>query len=246
MSTEISLLGFERNAKIVNKKGLRRTYSSIEKHAFEYVNFIPLGATNKVVLEITIDKEYVDKFITNAKSHKMTILGSANYFHIEKLMLDYEANKNYFKGQEEAFEAIAKDLDNMKSNKTKYEELENDDCKLYMLPYNDEIETLEDFVNDYSKSIQRFAKKYDITIMANVISSNGQLKGFLGYNFFDADRPDEEITIEFAEALSLSVDFKKPESVYLAAKFINGIASTEEGLKNMNLRILAENNKYTE
>ncbi len=244
MATEISLLEFEKNAKAVNKKGLRRTYSSIENHANEYVNFIPLGATNKVVLEITIDKEFVDKFITNARSHKMTIIGSVNYYHIEKLMSDYEANKQYINGQEEAFEAIGKDLENMKSNKAKYQELENDDCKLYMLPYNDDVETLEDFVNGYSKSISRFAKKNDITIMANVISSNGQLKGFFGYNFFDADHPNEEITVEFAEALNLTVDFKSPESVYLAGKFINGIAKTEEGFNNMNLHIFAENAKY--
>ncbi len=246
MAVEITLANFERNAKMVNKKGLRRTYSSIENHPFEYVGFIPLGTTNKVVFEVTIDKEFVDKFITNAKQHKMMILGAINYYHIENLMNDYEERKNYFSHQEEAFEAISNDLKNMKANKAKYEETSDGDCKLYMVPYNDEVETLEDFVNGYSKSISRFAKKHDITIMLNVISANGQLTGFFGYNFFDADKPNEEITVDFASQLTLGVDFKKAESVYIAGLLINGIAKTEEGLVNMNLHILAENSKYSE
>ena len=82
MAQEISLSIFERNAKIFNRKGLRRTFSSIYTHAGEYVPVQPLSARREVVLEVTIDKNSADEYQKFLKDNGFTILGDKNYFNM--------------------------------------------------------------------------------------------------------------------------------------------------------------------
>ena len=89
MAQEISLQVFERNAKIFNKKGLRRSYISIPERYQEYVVVPPLSSRKQVVLETTLDKEYALDFINYLKDNGFTVLGSTNYFHLENVCKDY-------------------------------------------------------------------------------------------------------------------------------------------------------------
>ncbi len=246
MEEEISVAVFEKNARIFNRKSLRRRYCSIPEHLEEYLRVKPLGATTKYVLEVIIDKGYVEKFQDMLKQWHFTLLGSNNYFHIENIVVDYHWNENVFSAVKEQIEAIEKDLESMKVNKKEFKELENDDVCFYFLPYNEKIHTLCKFIEEVKEDIISFCLKEDITIVMNVKGYSANVQGFLGFNFLDAEEEKEEVVIDFTSSFVLKVDFAERMSVYNAAMFLTGIADNEEDLDLLNCHILADHVRFKE
>lgn len=245
MSVEINIDLFEKNAKIYNRKGLRRTYSSFVKHEGEYISQRPLGASSQFVLEVVIDKEFVVPFQKFLKRKKFQILGSKNYYHIGKMIEDYDEKKPQQESLKASMEAIKKDYDLMKKDSADFEEIENDDAKFYFLPYNDEITCLCDFIEEEKTSFVRYCKKNDITIVMNIISyTTNMLKGFLGFNFIDAESKEEDV-VDFVSNMYVAVDFSQRMSVYAASMLLTGVTSESEDLEMVNCHILADNLKYT-
>ncbi len=244
MAQEINLSLFERNAKIYNKKGLRRTFSSIATHTTEYVPAAPLSARKEVVLEVTIDKDSADAYQNFLKENGFVILGDTNYFHLDNACKDYEANKELFQKQKEAIEAISKDVASMKEKAQPYKEVKDEDVVFYFLPYNDVVKSLFEFIGAYKEKISEFAKKEDITIMMKIGGFCDQIDGFFGFNFFDADQGDKEVIVDYASRITIKVDFAKRYSVYNAGLLLAGIGDDIDELSAMNTYIIADNLKY--
>ena len=242
---EINIPIFERNLKLFNKKGLRRTFSSVEKHSKEYMEVAPLSSSSKVVMEVTIDKEYAEEFQELLKNQGFSVLGSNFTFHLENLVKDYEIYKEYFKDKQEQIDGIKAEIEKRKKENTKYFEVKNEDVKFYFLPYNEKTNTLFDFVKNYKDIILDFAIKKDITIMLNPHAFSNQLKGFFGFNFFDADEK-QEVVVDFASSVSVHVDFKQPATVYTAALLLSGIGNNKEelGTKDLLVHLISENLIY--
>lgn len=243
MAQEITIEVFENNAKIYNKKNLRRSYASIPLHETEYIQLRPLGASSKFVLEVIIDKEYAVEYQKYLKKKGFTILGGTNYYHIENMLKDYHSNERIYGNIKDRMEEIEKDYNLMLKNNKPFVELENDDVKFYFLPYNDTIETLCDFIEASKTGISRFCKNRDITIVMNVIGYCNMIKGFFGFNFFDAESKKEE-SIDYSSNILINVDFSIKNSVYASALLLSGITSSKEDIELMNCHILAENLKY--
>jgi hypothetical protein len=246
MAKEISLSLYERNVKIYNRKGLRRTFSSIASHSNEYVSMPPLGTTNQLVFEVTIDKEFVDGLIKKLKKDKYKIIGSNNYFFIETLINNYELHKDQLKIDEKAIEAINKDLDNLIKTNKDFKEIENDDAVFYFVPQNEGVETLFEFIKTMKRKISKYAKDNDITIMMKAYGFSNQLDGFMGFNFFDADVTDKEVVVDYAASFTVGVDFSNALSVYQSGVLLRSIGESAEELsdKDINCHIMAENLKY--
>ncbi|MGM9969909.1 MAG: hypothetical protein ACI35S_05890 [Anaeroplasma sp.] len=244
MAKEISISLFERNAKIFNKKGLRRAYSSIATKYNEYIPLPPLGATSKYVFEVNIDKEYVEAFISFLKEREFEIIGSVNYYFIEKIVNDFHKNEEPFKGHKATIEEFEVQLKDINDNKKDFIEVENDDAKFYFLPFNSNIETLFEFIGVYKEQIISFAKENDITIMLKPIGYSNQLEGFFGFNFFDAEKPDEEITIDYSSSLVVKTDFSNKYSVYASSLLLNGIGENESELNVMDVHLVGDKLKY--
>ena len=247
MAVEISIEAFEKNAKNFNRNGLRRDFYSLYTHATEYVNSAPLIACNKYVLECTIDKELVSKFIELLKNEGFTLIGSENYYFLDRMVNIYDLNKDRYRGiNPEAMEAIKKDLALMKERNKEYKEIENDDCTFYFLPYNEGIESLFEFIKTKKELLSKFAKDNDITIMLKVVGYNNQADGFIGFNFFDADKKDEEVIIDYASRITIMVDFNDRNSVFSSGLLLAGIGETEAELvdSDINTHILADNAKF--
>ena len=244
MAEEITLSVFERNAKIYNKKGLRRSFVSIPERYTEYIQIPPLSARKNVVLEATLDKEFADEFIKFIKDNGFQFLGSINYYHLDNVCSDYELNKEAFSKQKEAIEAVKKDVALMKKDVKDYREIEDEDVVFYFLPYNDMVETLFEFIGAYKDKISEFAKEKDITVMLKIMGYCNQIDGFFGFNFFDADQKDEEVIVDYASRITVTVDFAKVYSVYSAGLLLTGIGDSEDELNAMSTHIVAENLKY--
>lgn len=244
MAKEISLDIFEKNARLQNKKNLRRSYTSIPSHSKEYINVLPLSARKEVVLEATLDKEYADKFISFLKKNKFKVLGSVNYYHLENVILDYDNNKELYVGNEEAIKAVKRDLKELKKSKTDYKEIEDEDVIFYFLPYNDSISNLFEFMAVYKDKIQKFTKDNDITIVFKISGYCNQIDGFFGFNFFDADVKDKEVIVDYASRVNVMVDFLSNSSVYAAGLFLNTIGDSVDELIAVNTHIIAENIKF--
>ena len=203
MAQEITLELFEKNAKLANKKGLRRQYSSIPLRNSEYLPSIPLGVSDKLVLECTIDKDYYSDMKNLLLENNFELLGDQNYYNLKEIYDGYEANKEAYKNYEEPITAIKKDLDSMLEKKCEYKELKDNDVSFYFLPFNDEINDLCQFLNKMKSKIIALAKEKDITIMLNVIGFSKQLNGFIGFNFFDADEKNKEVIVDYADRKSV-------------------------------------------
>ena len=248
MAVELTISAYERNAKNFNRKGLRRQFYSLYTHSNEYVPSVPLGATRNFVFECTIDKESVDKFIELLKNNGFRVLGSENSYYWENLVEQYELNpKHYPNVNPEALEAIKKDIALMKEKNKDYKEIENDDCVFYFLPYTDGIETLYEFVKTKKDLFSSFAKENDITIMFKILGYVNQVDGFIGFNFFDADKPEEDVIIDYASRITVMVDFANRNAVFSSGMILAGIGENEAELldKDINVHILAEHAKYT-
>ena len=245
MAQEISLSLFERNVKLFNKKGLRRTFSSIYSHANEYLPINPLSARREVVLEVTIDKNSVDAYQQFLKDNGFTVLGDKNYFNLENAINDYDQNPEAFQHQKEAIDKVRVDVENMKKDLAPYREIKDDDAIFYFLPYNDVVKTLFEFIGAYKEKISEFAKKEDITIMMKVTGFCDQIDGFFGFNFFDADQGDKEVIVDYASKINVKVDFKDRYKVYAAGLLLSGVGDDLEELTAMNTSIIAENLRYT-
>lgn len=244
MAQEISVSTFERNLKMYNKKGLRRRFSSVYDHQGEYLKAKPLGITPQYVLEVIIDKDYVSKFIDFLKNENFKIIGDVNYFHIEKIVNDYHENEELYAPSKEAIEAIEKDYKNILANIKDYKEIENDDCKFYFLPYNDNITNIVGFIEEEKDKILKYAKDNDITIIMNLNGFSQIMKGFIGFNFFDADQKNDDVVIDYASNFALTLDFKNGPSVYNSAILLKGISDNEEDIELVNCHIFADNVKF--
>lgn len=243
MAQEITIELFERNAKVYNKKGLRRSYSSIPDRPAEYIGMKPLGASSKFVLEVVIDKASGLEFQEYLKRKDFMILGAKNYFHIGNMLQDYHEKESLYETIKERMDAVQKDYLLMKENPEPFEELENEDVKFHFLPYNDEIKNLCDFIEEEKNSILQFAKEKDITIILNIIGYCNMVKGFFGFNFLDADAKEETV-IDYSSNIVVNVDFSQRVGTYAAALLLKGITDNAEDLELMNCHIVAENLKY--
>lgn len=244
---EINIPIFERNLKLFNKKGLRRSYTSILSRYSEYLQIPPLAARKEYVLEATLDKEYVKEFQEILSKKGFTILGSENTYHMDNFLSDYEKYKEYFKEATVDVEAVKKERDALKKATKEFKEIENEDVKFYFLPYNEGIETLYEFVKATRDDILAYAKEKDITIMMKVIPFNQQLEGFFGFNFFDADQKGE-VVVDYAARLVVAVDFNKFITAFQGAVLLSGIGETKEELADpdLNVHLVAENIRYKE
>ena len=240
---EVSLSLFEKNAKVYNKSYLRRSYVSYDEHYKEFVDVKPLSARNKFVIEATLDNEFVKPFIELLKENGFNVLGSKNYFNLENVIKDYNASPSSYNVQKAAIDAIAKDVELLKSSNEEFENIENEDSRFYFLPYNDKVETLFEFVEVYKDVILKFAKDNDITIMLKVSGYCNQVEGFLGFNFFDADKKDEEVVVDFASRVTVVANLNSNVSVFAAGLLLSGVGESEDELKSLNTHIVVENIK---
>ena len=242
MAEIITLAEFEAKAKKFNKSGLKRSYTSIPGRLSEYGIIKPLGATNKILLEVLVDKEFALELIDLFKSNGFTTYGN-NYYFYDSLINEYDScNKQVYKNvNPEAIEAIRKDVEEFKTKTNAYEEADNDDVKFYLLPYNENIDTLFEFVEVYKEKIKAFALEKDITVMLKPLSFTNSIGGFIGFNFFDADLKEQNVVIDYAPSITINVDFNNVLSVYNAALLLNSIGENEDELKEVNVLLLTEN-----
>lgn len=243
---EINIPIFERNLKLFNKKGLRRAYTSVYNHASEYLVVPPLSCRTQVVMEVTLDKEYVNEFQEILKNEGFEVLGSDFVFHMDNLIKDFEASRKYFEDRLDQFENIKKEREARLQALKPYEEIENDDVRFYFFPYNEKVENLYEFIKVYKEKFLAYAKEKDITIMFRPQAFSNQLQGFFGFNFFDADAK-EEVVVDYASRLTVNVDFDSLPTVYAAAVLLTGIGLSKEELadKDLNVHLISENLKYT-
>ena len=132
-AVEINIPIFERNLKLYNRKGLRRSYTSVMDRYNEYLEIPPLASNPRVVLEATLDKEYYLGFKNLLDAKGYTILGAANTYHMDKFLSDYEKYQSSFSSFQDKIDAVKKERDEIKSD-APYKELENDDVRFYFLP----------------------------------------------------------------------------------------------------------------
>ena len=246
MAQEISLSLFERNAKIFNRKGLRRTFSSIYTHSNEYVPVLPLSARKEVVLEVTIDKNSVEAYQQFLKDNGFVVLGDRNFYHLENAVNDYDKNPFAYQQQKDAIDKVRSDVEVLKKDIKPYIEMKDEDVVFYFLPYNDVVKTLFEFIGAYKDKISEFAKKEDITIMMKIGGYTNQIDGFFGFNFFDADQGEKEVVVDYASKINVKVDFRDRFQVFAAGTLLAGVGDDLEELQAMNTSIIAENLKYTQ
>ena len=244
MAQEVTIKAFEKNAARANKNGLARSYNTILANYKEYVPYPPLSSTSKLMFEVTVDKDYTDALIELIKKEGFPFYGSANYFYTEEFINQYNAAPNRFNVDPKMVEALSKDLEGLRkqTEEEPSKEAPNDDRVFYFMPYAEGISTLYEFIKAKKDLFLKFAKENDITIMMKIIGFNNQLSGFLGFNFFDADKPEEEVIIDYASRVTVGVDFKNRTAVYAAALYLNGIGETEEELYDpeVNTHIVTE------
>jgi len=248
MAQEITISQFERNAKKYNKKGLLRKYSDINKYFSEYQGVKPLAQTTKFVIEVTVDKSVVEQLIKELNEKGFTVLGDKNYFYPNLVVETYLKNRPFYRNVDpNAIQAISKDVKKMVDEKKDYKEIENEDTVFYFLPYSDTVETFYEFVKTTKDYFVKFSKDNDITLMMKVMGYSNQLSGFLGFNFFDADKGDENVVVEFASRMTIGVNFNDKDSVYNAGILLCGIGETEGELvdEDINTHIVTETAKYT-
>ncbi|MBR6071499.1 MAG: hypothetical protein IKP77_01545 [Acholeplasmatales bacterium] len=248
MAVELSLSVYERNLKNFNRKGLRRQFYSLYTHWNEYAQILPVASTRNFVFEVTVDKDSVKQLIEVFKNEGFRVLGSENYYFLENLVQNFELNKNMYTNIDpKGIEAIEKDLTLMKERCTDYKEIENEDCVFYFMPYNDGIETLYEFIKTKKELILNFAKENDITIMFKIMGYTNNVDGFFGFNFYDADKGDEDVIVDYASRITIKADFKSPSSVFASGMMLAGIGENESEVMDseLNLHILAENARYT-
>lgn len=243
MAQEITVATFEKSARAFNKRGIMRSFNTMNDYPAEYYAKPQLGVTNKYVLEVTIDKEYAEDFQKFLKRRKIQVLGDVNYYHIGALVTDYEKNGKFYPHMAEQMEAIRKDYELMQQNAKPYKEVEDDDVKFFILPYNDKIETLCDFIERYKSAILEYANKDDITIIMNIVGYSNMIYGYFGFNFIDAESKNGEV-IDYSSQITLTVDMKNKSSVCAAGILLSGIANNAEDIELMNCHIFANNLKY--
>lgn len=242
MAQDISITAFEKNAARSNKSGLARSFNTILDHMREYVPALPLSATKKLMFEVTIDKDSVDDFIKLIKDNGFEFIGSTNYYYVEEAVKQYEANPRMYNVKPDMMEALKKDVKEMKEKNTDAKDIENDDKVFYFIPVSEGVNTLYEFIKTMKDKIYDFAKANDITIMIKISGYNNQISGFLGFNFFDADKKDEEVVIDYASRITVGVDFKSRQAVFSAAMYLNAIGESEEELydADVNTHIVTE------
>ena len=242
MAKEISIGLFEKNAKIWNKKGLRRSYASFSKRTNEYLKLAPLGSSSKYVIEVVVDKDFASKTIELLKSKGFEVLGAKNYYHSNEILVDYENNKKFYPNIEDKMEELSKEYESSRKC-DEYEIIENDDARFYFLPYNDKINNLCEFIEEEKNNILNYAKENDITIIMNIKSFVGMLTGYFGFNYIDAQTNDDT-EVDYSSEIVVKVDINQVASVYVCAILLEGITPNSLDLELMNVHIAADNLKY--
>ncbi|MCR5113776.1 MAG: hypothetical protein K6A63_07560 [Acholeplasmatales bacterium] len=241
MAQEVTLSLFERNAKNANKSGLARAYNTIPDHITEYIPYPALSTTSKLTLEVTVDKDSADALVKFIKDKGFEFYGDKGTLYLEEAVKQYEADPRKYPGvKPEMIEAIKKDLAQMEH--TDYKDAPDDDKVFYFAPYNEGVTTLYEFIKSTKDDLLKFAKDNDITIMVKITGFNSQISGFIGFNFFDADKPEEDIVIDYAARVTVGVDFSNRLSVYNAALFLNAVGENEAELtdEDVNTHIVTE------
>ncbi|MBR4496905.1 MAG: hypothetical protein IKP12_07230 [Acholeplasmatales bacterium] len=244
MAVDIKIEQFEKKAKLSNKRRIERSYTSIAEHPEEYLTYKPMGMTDKFLLEITCDKEDVDKlqeFFIN-KGYK--IIGAEKTFFMEREIEDFHKYKSILKPEAVlAYEAEEEKLNNFLDNPKKYKDATTEnDVLFYLYPYNDKIETLYEFILSEKEDVLKFAQEKDITILMGIAGFTQTVSGFIGFNFFDLDEKEEgkEITVDFAYNFVVNIDFDNPLNIYATALVLKGLTNDREDLKDMNYHIIAK------
>ncbi len=249
MAQEVTIKAFEKNAQRANRNGLARSYNTMLDNYKEYVPYPPLSSTSKLMFEVTVDKDYTDQLIELIKNEGFPFFGSVNYFYTEEFINQYNKAPNRFNVDPKMIEALSKDLVNLKKEamENASKEAPNDDRVFYFMPYAEGISTLYEFIKAKKDLFLKFAKENDITIMMKIIGFNNQLSGFLGFNFFDADKETEEV-IDYAARVTVGVDFKNRVPVYNACVLLSSIGENEDELtdSDINCHIVAENARNLE
>ena len=241
---EITLNQFEAKAKTLNRRGMQRGFVSMSKAPFEYVQRLPLGISNEIVVEAIIDKDYVKDLIKIVKGFNLELLGGVNYYFIGKILEDFDKNKKAIPADRwEAYEAMRKDYELMLKNKKDFVEMENDDVKFYFKALNDEITNVRELIYKMHDKLDKLAKKNDITIFLNFKAYADSLQGFMAFNFFDLDEKEEgkEVVVESAYNAIVGVDFASQVSVYAASVLLTALTDDKEVFEASNFHINAEN-----
>ena len=237
MEQEINLELFEKHALLLNKKNLKRHFSSIWQHPKEYGLIIPpLGCRGDFVIKASIDKEFVDEFIQFLEDRKFNIIGMKNHYQFRYVLEDYEIYKNMMKDVSENINKIEAEYKRELEIKERYEVDKNDDALFYFYPYNENVSTLFEFYLRYKDEILEFAKQKDITIMFDLESFYNIGSGFMAFNFFDSDNNDE--ATDFAERINIRFDYKKPYSIYVVSKILSNIGDEKDELEVMNTHLV--------
>ena len=243
MEKEINVELFEKNARLYNKKNLKRHYASIWEHAKEYGFIVPpLGCRGDFVIKASIDKEFVDEFIGFLEERKLNIIGVNNHYQLRYVLEDYEVYKNAMNDISENIKKIEEEYQRQLNIKEKYMINENDDAIFYFYPFNEDVDTLFEFYLRYKDEILDFAKQRDITIMFDLESFYNFATGFMAFNFLDSDNNDEPM--DFAKRIIIHFDLAKAYSIYVVSRILSNIGDTYEELEYMETHIFGDNLKY--
>ncbi|MBQ9449269.1 MAG: hypothetical protein IJU60_05285 [Acholeplasmatales bacterium] len=243
MEKEINVELFEKNARLYNKKNLKRHYASIWEHAKEYGFIVPpLGCRGDFVIKASIDKEFVEEFIGFLEERKLNIIGVNNHYQLRYVLEDYEIYKNAMNDISENIKKIEEEYQRQLNIKEKYMVNENDDAVFYFYPFNEDVDTLFEFYLRYKDEILDFAKQRDITIMFDLESFYNFATGFMAFNFLDSDNNDEPM--DFAKRIIIHFDLAKAYSIYVVSRILSNIGDTYEELEYMETHIFGDNLKY--
>lgn len=244
MSVEINIEQFEKKAKLSNKRRIERSYTSIASHPEEYLTYKPMGMTEKFLLEVTCDKDYVLELQRLLSSRGYNVIGAEKTYFMEREIEDFHKYKNFLKPEAiEAYEEEERKLNEALDNYKDYKEASTEnDVIFYVYPYNENVETLYEFILSEKDQLLTFAKHYDITILMGIAAFTKTVSGFIGFNFYDLDEKEEgkEITVDFAYNFVVNIDFDNPLNVYATALVLNGLTNERNDLIDMNYHIIAK------
>ena len=243
MATKIEYRLYERNCKNKNKRGVLRGYQSIYNHPEEFGLMKSAGVTNKLLFSVSVDSSVVEGLITLFRDLGFKTYGD-DYYYLECAYSDYMTNDKLRASiKDEDLEGMRLELLDRKTREPMFIEEDNDNTKFYLLPYNDECETIYEFIDKYKAKILEFAKVDDVTITMNPVGYSDQINGFIGFNFLDLDEKEEgkDVEVEFASGFNIGVDFKKSVTIYSSALYLTALGSNNEALNSLHVAIYGDN-----
>lgn len=244
MSVEINIEQFEKKAKLSNKRNMERSYTSIASHPEEYLSYKPMGMTSKFLLEITCDKEDVDDLQKFFKDKGYEIVGAEKTFFMQREIEDFHLyKKSLTEKAVKAYEVEEQRLEEYLTDFKPYKDATTEnDVMFYLYPYNEQIETLYEFILKEHDSILEYAQKKDITILMGIAAFTKTVSGFIGFNFYDLDEKEnnKEVTVDFAYNFVVNIDFDNPINIYATALVLSGLTNDRQDLVDMNYHIIAK------